>query len=157
MMKKFMQIPDAAMPMYFELLTDIRLDQVAKLLAGHPKEAKIALAKAVICEYHGRKAADESAAEWQRVIGEKGMPEDIPTVSIPRSQLTGGKIAAAKLIVAVGLCNTTSDARRNIAQGGVYLGENKDRIEQHDTLIAVEPGLLLWVGKKRVVRLHLTD
>ncbi len=157
MMKKFMQLPDAVMRMYFELLTDIPLDQVNALLAGHPKDAKIALAKAVIGEYHGAKAADESAAEWQRVIGEKGMPDDIPTVSIPRSQLTDGRIQAAKLIVAAGLCKTTSDARRNIAQGGVYLGEHKDRIEQHDTPITVEPGLLLWVGKKRVVRLELAD
>jgi tyrosyl-tRNA synthetase len=157
MMKKFMQIPDAVMRMYFELLTDIPLDQVTKVLAGHPKEAKIALAKAVIGEYHGAKAAADSAAEWQRVIGEKGMPEEIPTVSIPRRQLTDGKIQAAKLIVSAGLCRTTSDARRNIAQGGVYLGESKDRIEQHDTPITVEPGLLLWVGKKRVVRLELTD
>jgi tyrosyl-tRNA synthetase len=157
MMKKFMQVPDAVMRMYFELLTDIPLDQVNALLAGHPKEAKIALAKAVIGEYHGGKAADESAAEWQRVIGEKGMPDDIPTVSILRNQLADGKIQAAKLLVVAGLCNTTSDARRAIAQGGAYLGDNKDRIEQHDTPIAVIPGLLLWVGKKRVVRLQLSE
>jgi len=157
MMKKFMQLPDAVMRMYFELLTDIPLHRVIALLAGHPKEAKIALAKAVIGEYHGGKAADESAAEWQRVVGEKGMPEDIPTVSIPRNQLADGKIPAAKLIVLAGLYTTTSDARRAIAQGGAYLGESKDRIEQFDTPIAVKPGLLLWVGKKRVVRLELKD
>jgi tyrosyl-tRNA synthetase len=157
MMKKFMQIPDAVMRMYFELLTDIPLDRVNGLLAGHPKEAKIALAKAVIGEYHAAAAAEEAASKWQREIGEKGMPEDIPTVSISRSQLTDGKIQAARLIVAAGLCNTTSDARRNIAQGGVYLGDSKERIEQHDTLIAVVPGLLLWVGKKRVVRLEVAD
>jgi tyrosyl-tRNA synthetase len=157
MMKKFMQIPDAVMRMYFELLTDIPLDQVNALLAGHPKEAKVALAKAVIGEYHGAVAADEAASKWQREIGEKGMPEDIPTVSIPRSQLTDGKIQAARLIVAAGLCNTTSEARRSIAQGGAYLGEKKDRIEQHDSPITLEPGLLLWVGKKRVVRLEIGD
>ena len=157
MMKKFMQIPDTVMRMYFELLTDIPLDRVNSLLVGHPKEAKVALAKVVIGEYHGAKAADEAASKWQREIGEKGLPEDIPTVAIPRTQLTDGKMPAAKLIVVAGLCATTSDARRNIAQGGVYLGETKERIEQHDAVIAVVPGLLLWVGKKRVVRLELTD
>src|SRR5258707_6038443 len=69
MMKKFMQLPDAVMRMYFELLTDIPLDQVNTLLAGHPKEAKIALAKTVIGEYHGLTAGDETAAKWQREIG----------------------------------------------------------------------------------------
>jgi tyrosyl-tRNA synthetase len=157
MMKKFMQLPDAVMPMYFELLTDLPIEQVTALLAGHPKDAKIALGIAVIGQYHGPAAADAAAAKWQREIGEKAMPEDVPTVSIPRSELSEGKVTAAKLIVLAGLCSTTSDARRSIAQGGAYIGENKDRIEKHDALIAVEPGLLLWVGKKRVVRLQVEE
>jgi tyrosyl-tRNA synthetase len=155
MMKKFMQLPDAVMRMYFELLTDIPLDEVNTLLAGHPKEAKIAVAKAVIGEYHGPAAGEEAAAEWQRVIGDKGMPENIQTVLV--SDLIDGKIQAAKLIVDAHLCNTTSEARRAIAQGGAYIGENKERIESHDKLITVVPGMLLWVGKKRVVRLEPKD
>ncbi len=150
MMKKFMQLPDAVMRMYFELLTDIALDQVNSLLAGHPKEAKLALARAVIGEYHGPAAGDEAAAKWQREIGEKGMPEDVPAAAISRGDLADGKLQAARLLVAAGLCTTTSDARRAIAQGGAYIGEDKTRIDKYDALIAIEPGLLLWVGKKRV-------
>ena len=45
MMKKFMQVPDACLKMYFELLTDLPLAEVEQLLAGHPKAAKVALAK----------------------------------------------------------------------------------------------------------------
>jgi tyrosyl-tRNA synthetase len=157
MMKKFMQIPDGVMRMYFELLTEMPLEQISGLLAGHPKDAKIALAKSVIGEYHGAAAADEAAAKWQREISDKEKPADIASVSIPRSELSDGKIQAAKLIVAAGLCSTTSDARRAIAQGGAYIGENKERIEKHDTLISVNSGLLLWVGKKRVARLELND
>lgn len=157
MMKKFMQIPDAVMRMYFELLTDLPLEEVNSLLAGHPKEAKIALARSVIGEYHGTGEAEAAAAKWQREISEKERPADIETVSIPRSALTDGKVQAAKLLVLAGLCGTTSDARRAIAQGGAYVGETKDRIEKHDTLIAAERGLLLWVGKKRVVRLEVGD
>jgi tyrosyl-tRNA synthetase len=157
MMKKFMQVPDSVMRMYFELLTEIPLDQINALLAGHPKEAKIALAKSVIGEYHGPSAADEAAAQWQREISDKERPADIAPVSIPTSELADGKIQAAKLIVLAGLCPTTSDARRAIAQGGAYIGENKERIEKHDTLISVNSGLLLWVGKKRIARLELKD
>jgi tyrosyl-tRNA synthetase len=157
MMKKFMQLPDAVMRMYFELLTNLPLDEVNRLLAGHPKDAKIALAKSVIGEYHAAPAAAEAADRWQREISEKEKPEDIATARIPRNELSDGKIPAARLIVAAGLCSTTSDARRAIAGGGAYLGEDKDRIEKHDTLITLEPGLLLWVGKKRVVRLEFGD
>src|SRR5438132_1984360 len=76
MMKKFMQIPDAVMRMYLELLTNLPLEEVNTLLAGHPKEAKIALAKSVIGEYHTPTQAVEAADRWQREISEKEKPED---------------------------------------------------------------------------------
>lgn len=152
MMKKFMQLPDTCMKMYFELLTELPLDDVARLLAGHPKEAKVALTKSVIAEYHTPAAATEAADRWQREIGEKAIPDDIPTVTVPRSELVNGAVHAAKLLVLTGLCPTTSDARRAIAQGGAYLGESKERIASHDTPIALDPPPLVWVGKKRVAR-----
>jgi len=157
MMKKFMQLPDAVMRMYFELLTNIPLDEVDRLLAGHPKEAKLTLGKTVIGEYHGAEAGAEAAGQWQREIGEKGLPDYIPVASIKRSELVDGRLGAAKLLQQAGLCATSSDARRAIAQGGAYVGEAKDRLEDHNALIVVEPGLLVWVGKKKVVRVELAD
>lgn len=157
MMKKFMQLPDAVMRMYFELLTNVPLDEVDRLLAGHPKEAKLTLGKTVIGEYHGIEAGGEAAAQWQREIGEKGLPDEIPTATVRRGDLVEGKMPAARLLLATGLCGTTSDARRAIAQGGAYVGEDKGRIEDHNTPIAVESGLLLWVGKKKLVRVELAD
>jgi len=157
MMKKFMQLPDAVMRMYFELLTNIPLEEVDRLLAGHPKEAKLILGKTVIGEYHGAEAGAEAAAQWQREIGEKALPDEIPAATIRRSELVDGKLAAAKLLQHAGLCATSSDARRAIAQGGAYVGEAKDRIEDHNALIVVEPGLLVWVGKKKVVRVELAE
>src|SRR2546425_2979964 len=41
---KLMSIPDEAMPAYFELATELPLDRVQALLAGHPMVAKKALA-----------------------------------------------------------------------------------------------------------------
>lgn len=157
MMKKFMQLPDECMKMYFELLTDLPLDEVDALLAGHPKESKLTLARTIIGEYHDDAAAQESAVRWQREIGGGGLPEDIPTAQIARGELTDGSLPAAVLLKLAGLCASNSDARRSIAQGGAKLGEDKTRIESHDQAIAVEDGLLLWVGKKRVCRVELTD
>jgi tyrosyl-tRNA synthetase len=155
MMKKFMQLPDGCMKMYFELLTRVPLDEVDRLLAGHPKIAKVALAEAVIAEYHPAEAAKEAAAQWQREVVEKSLPADIATVTIPAAEVQNGNIAAAKLLVLTGLCASSSDARRAIAQGGAYLGEDKSVISSHDAPVTLEPGLLVWVGKKRVVRVQV--
>ena len=157
MMKKFMQVPDAVMRMYFELLTDIPLAEIDALLAGHPKTAKTSLARAVIGQYHSSAEAEAAANRWQQEVGEGALPTDIPIAKLSRSKLTDGKTQAARLLVDTGLVVTTSDARRAIAQGGAYVGEGKTRLETHDQAITVENGLLLFVGKKKVCRVEVTD
>lgn len=158
MMKKFMQLPDSCMRMYFELLTDLPLSDIDRLLAGHPKEAKLALGQNVITQYHGQPAAHDAANRWQHEISEKALPEDIKTKDVKRSDLgPDGTVQAAWLLVITDLCVSTSDARRVIAQRGAYIGEAKDPITSHDTLIPVESGMLLWVGKKRIVRVNLVN
>lgn len=156
-MKKFMQVPDAVMRMYFELLTDIPLAEIDMLMAGHPKTAKTTLARAVIGQYHSAAEAEAAANRWQQEVGEGALPTDIPTVTLSRTKLVDGNVQAARLLVDAGLSPTTSEARRAIAQGGAYFGEGKARIEAHDQLISVETGLLLFVGKKKFCRLEVTD
>ena len=168
MMKKFMQVPDAVMKMYFELLTAIPLAEVETILAGHPKEAKVQLAKAVIGGYHTADAANEAADRWQREVRDKELPAEIevrkihPNAPGPeqigvdfgvRDEHGNPQIRAAELLYMSGLCLTKGEARRLIVQGGACLGETRTRIMNHDEFISVFPGLLLWAGKKAVVRL----
>mgnify|MGYP001599681904 CR=1 FL=1 len=75
MMKKIMQVPDAVMRMYFELLTDIPLAEIDALMAGHPKTAKTTLARAVIGQYHSATEADSAANRWQQEVGEGVLPD----------------------------------------------------------------------------------
>jgi tyrosyl-tRNA synthetase len=157
MMKKFMQLPDAPMRMYFDLLTDLPQNEVASLLAGHPKTAKQTLARTIISEYHDAQAADDAISQWEREISKKELPAEIPEVTLSRKELTDGRLPAAILLKLTGLCQSSGDARRAIAQGGAYIGEDKTRIETHDQQIPVTDGLLLWVGKKRFARVRLVD
>ena len=159
MMKKFMQLSDDCMRMFFELLTDVPLEDVEKILAGHPKESKVTLATTIITEYHSAQDADAAARKWQSEIGERKGPadEDIPVVAISRAELTDGKLPCAVLLKLTGLCSSTGDARRTISQGGAYHGEDRVRFNSHDEQIEVADGLLLRVGKKRICRVELRD
>ena len=157
MMKKFMQLPDDCMRMYYELLTDVEIDEINRILSGHPKETKVALAKSIVGEYHDATSAEDAAARWQNEIGSGDKPADIPTAAVSRSELTDGQLPAAVLLKLAGLVKSTSEARRAIEQGGAKLGEEKTRIESHDQQISVETGLLLWIGKKRFCRVELVD
>ena len=175
MMKKFMQLPDDCMWMYFELLTDFPLDEIGSLLAGHPKQAKLVLAKTIIAEYHDPSAAEDVARQWHQEVARKEIPADIPEQVIRISEEPihpGGDpapagiatftkrdsqgnplIRACDLYFFAKLCKSKSEARRLVKQGGAYLGEDKLRIEDPEAKIVVEPGLLLWCGNKKVVRL----
>jgi len=157
MMKKFMQVPDECMQQYFELLTDVPLDEVTAILGGHPKEAKLALARNVITQYHDAAEAESAATRWQQEIGGDALPADIPTVELSRTAIGNGAVPAAQLLKLAGLCASTSDARRAIQQGGARTGEERVLIPAYDHPIEVSDGLLLWVGKKRMCRVVLTD
>jgi len=155
MMKKFMQLPDGVMKMYFELLTEVPLDEVDRLLAGHLKEAKVTLAKLVIAQYHSVADADAAAVRWQSEIGGEALPTDIPEVELDATLLTDGHLTAVKLLTALNLCPSNGDARRLIQGGGAKLGEHKTTITTHDQQIAVTTGLLVWAGKKKYCRVRL--
>lgn len=160
MMKKFMQVPDACVRQYYELLTDAPLAEVDRLLAGHPKAAKVTLAKNVIGQYHAAAAADEAAARWQREIGEGALPAEIPECALQREHLTPeGTIPAAALLKSLGLSPSTSEAMRLINGGGAYYfdGDEKLRITDRQQPIAVRDGMIVQAGKKKIGRVRLSD
>ena len=153
-MKKFMRVSDENLRDYFTLLTDRPAGEIDALLAGHPKEAKVTLAEAVIGGYHGTSAAARATARWEREIGGGGLPADIP--DRPLSAPPGGLMSAVDLLAGLDLVKSKSEGRRLIAQGGAKLGEDKTPILTHDEQVEVSDGLLVWAGKKRFCRVALT-
>lgn len=170
MMKKFMQVPDGVMKMYFELLTAIPLAEVETILAGHPKEAKVRLAKAVIAGYHSADQANEAADRWQREVGGGELPSEIPTVSLSLKtlveqlphhaiDLAASRLAAPQLLKTLGLVASTSEAARLIAQGGMSIirGDQTSPVASAKDTIPLESDLLVKAGKKRIVRLNVGE
>ena len=158
MMKKVMQVPDAAMPMYFELLTDVPLDEARALIASDPKQAKLTLGRAVISQYHGEVEANAAAEQWEREVGQGGVPTDIPEATLARSELDAeGRISALGLLKGLELCTTTSEAIRLIDQGGAYLyhGSEKIRIESGKQMLSVTTGMIIRAGKKKACRVRI--
>ncbi|QDT63732.1 tyrosine--tRNA ligase [Calycomorphotria hydatis] len=155
--KKFMQLNDECMKDYFELLTELPIEEVQGILAGHPKEAKQTLAKTIIGEYHGAEAADEAIARWEKEISGGSLPTDIPELELSKSLLDeNGSLQAAQLLKESGLSPSTSEAMRSIGQGAVYVGDDLRRLTDKKEMISVTDGLLLKVGKKKIGRVKLT-
>jgi len=155
MMKKFMQLPDGVMRMYFELLTELPMEEVDRLLAGHLKEAKVALATNVISQYHSPEAAAAAGQRWQAESGGEALPSDIPEVVLNASLLTDGTLTAVRLLTVLGLCTSNSEARRLVEGGGARTGPEKSPITTHDQQVSVSDGLLVWAGRKKYCRVRI--
>jgi tyrosyl-tRNA synthetase len=140
---QLMSLPDGAMRTYFELLTALSAQQIADVLAGHPRAAKARLAREVTARFHSPEAADAAAGEFDRVFARGAAPEAMPV-----HRLVPGETVAA-LLVAVGAAASTSAARRLVAEGAVSL----DGARRDDPLAPARPGVLR-VGRRRFYRLE---
>lgn len=156
MMKKFMQLPDDVMKMYFELLTELPMEDVESILAGHPQEAKFRLAATVIDQYHGTGQGADAAERWRNEIRGGGLPADIPEFELSPSELEEGGLPAYLLLVKLGLQASNGEARRLIKGGGAKIGEEKSVIGDANQKIVIENDMLVWAGKKKYCRVKLT-
>jgi tyrosyl-tRNA synthetase len=152
MFGKCMSIPDDLMEKYFTVLTDLPESDIKGLMAGHPREAKVALARRIVEEYHSAEAAQGAVREFDRVFKEGGLPDEIPVVEIPAESMRDGSILIANALAAAGLCKSSSEGRRLIAGGGVKLDGEKVA----DMKAAVGPGeFLLRSGKRKVAKIRV--
>ena len=157
MYAKLMSIPDELMSTYFELATNVPLDEIrtleTQLASGnlHPKAAKQRLAREIVTIYHNTDAAHAAEAEFDRVHRDRQLPDDLPEVVIPAASLTDGRIWIAHLMQQAGFAKSSSDARRLVQQGGVRL--DGDRITDPALEVSLQGETILQVGKRRFAKL----
>lgn len=148
MFLKLMQLPDSRIRRYFELCTEVPLDQVdARLGTENPRDSKRWLAREIISLYHPREEAEKADAEWLRVVSAGQVPSEIPEV-----QLQPGPLSTVDLLLAAGLAPSKREARRLVEQGALSM----DGVVLDDPAAQVEPceGARLKLGKRwRLVRL----
>lgn len=118
---KIMAICDELMWKFFELLSSKSLEEIEKLKAGHPKDAKIALALEIVSLFHGEEKAEEALNTFNMMFGKskKGLPEDAPFVSLQTSE------SVVKFLVDLGFSKSKSEARRLIRQNGLSINDKK--------------------------------
>jgi tyrosyl-tRNA synthetase len=155
---KTMSIPDVLMNEWYTLLTDRPATEIARLTdvaATHPREAKMTLAGDIVRFYHGEATAAAAAAEWIKRNTNKQDPSEIPEVPLAAGELSDGKMAVSKLLVALQLAPSNKEARRLIQGGGVTLGPERQKIADVNAVITVASGLIVRVGNRKVVRVRI--
>jgi tyrosyl-tRNA synthetase len=149
MFRKVMQIDDAVIFRFFELLSARKNEEIAALKrdkeAGrNPMEIKALFGREIVERFHGKEAAEHAAREFERVYAKDAVPEDVPVV--PLTPAAGAVAELAWALKQAQLAASTSDARRLVEQGGVEVNGARAT----DPKMRLEPGneYLVRVGSK---------
>lgn len=151
MFGKVMSIPDKLIPRYFELLTELPMDEV-KSSGENPRESKAKLGELIVASYHGAEAGKKARENFDRVFREKKAPDNIQEFVIPLELLRDGRVIINKLLVSTSLAPSAREAKRLLAQGGVELDGKS--ITDENAALHVSDGMVLQAGKRRFVRLR---
>ncbi len=150
---KLMSMRDEVVPEYFELATDFSEEEAAaeiralKNKGTNPRDIKMKLARAVVARYHGETAAKQATARWEKLFSKKEVAGD----ELPALALKSKNISAADAVFASGAAKSKSDAWRFVVQGG--FGVNGETKKDPKEMIALRPGDIVRVGKKRYFRI----
>ena len=151
MYSKLEKVPDAAVEEYLTLLTNLDL----AALPDNPRERQKAMALEVTRQRHGQAAADQAQADAGKLVGgAKG--SGAADAEVPEASLAEVNFPAKAfyLLSAVGICASSSEARRQIQGGGVKLdGEKLADPNQEFAGPDQLAGKVLQLGKKTFRRL----
>jgi tyrosyl-tRNA synthetase len=151
MFRKTMQISDALMYRYYELLTDLPLNKIAKLkvavAAGErdPMQVKTELGRRIVADFHSAAEADAAVEAFNREVRQGLEPADTETVDVPPPVVTEKGIRLDKLLATIGLADSVNDAVRKLKAGAV---EVNGSIFKELLLVGVSGILVLRLGKK---------
>jgi len=143
---KTLRIPDELIPSWYSLLLGTEPPRGAG-----PRDAKRALARAIVTRYHGAAAAAEAEAGFDRIFIAHELPEEIEETVV---QARNGTVHLPAVIADV-FGRSRSDARRTLAQGGVKLDGEPLAPDALDLPADALDGRVLQLGKRHFRRLRV--
>ena len=121
MFRKVMGVSDELMWRYWELLTDLSLSEINTLKPREPMGVKMELAARIVTDFHSAEAAKQAQEDFNREVRQGGEPADMETVDLPAEARTANGIQTAKLLVAIGLAPSRTEAERLLKAGSVEI------------------------------------
>ncbi len=149
MYSKLEKVPDALVISYMMLLTDL---DIQKSLPENLRDRQKAMALAVTANFHGASVAEAAQiAAGRLVLGVGNLMDNVAEVSISAVTFP---TKAFYFLSAIGLCSSSSEARRQIQGGAVRLDGQKildPNFEFIDSNALL--GKVVQIGKKTFRRL----
>ncbi len=154
---KTMSIPDELIVKYFELASNLSIDEVTLIKDQlqkdmlHPRDAKIRLAFSFVEMLYDNKTAEQSKKHFFNVFQKNQIPSDMPEVVWDKED----KIGIVDLVKDLELLPSKSEVRRMIKNGGIRI--NQEKVMDPAFTVSVSDGLVLQVGKRKFIKLKLAS
>jgi tyrosyl-tRNA synthetase len=142
---KTLSIPDASLPDWYGLLLDAEPDP-----ALSARDAKRALARALVERFYDARAAADAEAGFDRVHVRHELPDDIDEVAWSGD----GDTIHLPALIAQAFGVSTSEARRGLSQGAVRIDGEPVAGGALDLPAAELDGRVLQFGKRRFARVR---
>jgi tyrosyl-tRNA synthetase len=153
MFGKAMSISDELMWTYYEMATDVPMEEVIDMKKGvengtfHPMEAKKKLGYEIVKSYHGDEEGKKAREWFENVFSKKDLSVDLPEVKIDVDEAD----AIELLVNQLGFFKSNSEARRLIQQGGFKI--NDEAVTDVAATISIEDGMIVRAGKKKIIKI----
>lgn len=150
MYQKAMEIPDSLIIKYYNLVTDVHPDEVAKVVerlenGENPRNIKMELAREIVRLYHTEEDVIAAEERFKSVFQKGQIPTDILTVEVNKENLD-----LAAVLVENKMAPSKSELRRLVSQGGVKVDQEKiSNLQEVDA----DGELVIQIGKKKFIKL----
>ncbi|GAV21365.1 tyrosyl-tRNA synthetase [Mariprofundus micogutta] len=145
---KLMSVSDELMFKYYELLTDMNLNEIKSM---HPMEAKKQLAARIVERFHGEGAGAEARAGFEAQFAKKEVPDDVPEATLAAED---GSLWIVKALAQTGLTASNGEAMRMIKQNALSI--DGEKVADKDHQLSVGGPYLIKLGKRKFVNLTVT-
>jgi tyrosyl-tRNA synthetase len=136
---------------YYELLSRKTGREVEELKRGHPRAAKVELAREIVSRFHGPSAGKAAEEAFEALHARREVPDEIQESTVERDP-GADAMPVSKALARAGMVSSGSEGRRLIAQGGVSI--EGERVT--DPNAAVPAGTyLMKVGKRKFLRITI--
>ncbi|HSF65924.1 MAG TPA: tyrosine--tRNA ligase [Nitrospiraceae bacterium] len=154
MFGKLMSISDTLMFRYYELLTT---EDLSRVKAIHPMEAKQVLAELIVTRYHGAEVGRQAREGFQQKFQEREFPNepDVRLILTLRDLSEAQTISLVDLVTKTGLVPSKSEARRLIIQGGLEVEGRKQSDAKAVLSIVTGQTYRLKVGRRKFALVEL--
>ena len=140
-LEKTMKIPDEVLRQYFELATDLPIEEINEIMAGDIREAHFRFAKELLKMYDDVNEFESLKTKYLN-IAKGGIPTDVEELKVSEDSMN-----ICDLLVLAGFASSRGEAKRMVTGNGVKVNSNP--VTDITTMIETLENPVIQFGKNK--------